>query len=189
MSSLNKAFLIETTGNIMTPKGRCLYPDVFKATQVKGQGKFKYRITLLIPKGADISVLEKEIADASADFVKAKIKWDNPLHKTKDEPKLAELADEFPYFIRANADNRPQVVGPSLKIINEDAGADEVYGGRHARISVGVYSYKDKPGNGVGLGLSNVQFLDHDEPLGGGRVAASAEFEAVDDSDMAGMEA
>lgn len=194
MNALNKAYLIEKTGNIMTPKGRCMYPNLFTPTKVKGQGKEKYRITLLIPKPADITLLRDTINEVAADNLGKNLKttkWRNPLLKTADEPRLAELADDFTYLIRPNADNRPQVVGPSLLAISEDREADEVYGGRWARVSISVYWYSaDKsPIPGVGLGLSNVQMLDHDEPLGGGRVSAEAEFDAVADNALEGMEA
>ena len=194
MSNLNKAFLIESSGNIMTPKSRMLYPSLFTATQVKGQGKAKYRLTLLIPAKADIELLRETIMDVAKDGLGKnidKVKWRNPLLSTKDEPRFAELAADFPWMIRPNSDNRPQVTNPSAtKIINESEEADEVYGGRWARASIGLYFYStDKsPIAGVGLGLSNVQLLDHDEPLGGGRVAASSEFEAVEEGAMAGME-
>lgn len=194
MSNLNKAFLIESSGNIMTPKSRMVYPSLFKPTQVKGQGKAKYRLSLLLPKTANIDLLRETIMDVAKDGLGKsidKVKWRNPLLPTKDEPRFAELAADFPWMIRPNSDNRPQVTNASAtKIIQEDEEADEIYGGRWARASLGVYFYSaDKsPIAGVGLGLSNVQLLDHDEPLGGGRVAASAEFEAVEDGDMAGME-
>lgn len=194
MSSLNKAFLVEKTGNIMMPKCRMVYPNLFQPTQVKGQGKAKYRISLLIPKAADIALLTDTIRDIAKDALGSKLnstKWRNPLIKTADEPRFSEIADDFPWMVRPNSDNRPQVVGPSLKAILEDQEADEVYGGRWCRVSLNPYFYSaDKsPVPGVGLGLSNVQLLDHDEPLGGGRVTAEAEFEAVEAGELEGMEA
>lgn len=192
-SPLNSAFKIEKTGNIMLPKCRILYPNLFKPTQVKGQGKAKYRITLLIPKKADIDLLIETIDEIARENLGSKLKtakWRNPLLDTADEPRFSDIADDFPYMIRPNSDNRPQVVGPSMKVIEEDQEADEVYGGRWGRASINAYWYSaDKsPVPGVGLGLSNVQLLDHDEPLGGGRVAASAEFEQVGEDELEGME-
>ena len=35
MGSLNEAFVIESSGNIMTPKSRMMYPSLFEAVQVK----------------------------------------------------------------------------------------------------------------------------------------------------------
>lgn len=193
MGNLNTAYLVEKTGNIMTPKGRILYPNLFTPTQVKGQGKSKYRISLLLPKKAGIDLLVDTIDEIAKDKLGSKFKtakWRNPLIRTEDEPRFAELADDFPFMIRPNSDNRPQVVGPSLRVITEDQEADEVYGGRWGRVSINPYWYSaDKsPVPGVGLGLSNVQLLDHDDPLGGGRVSADAEFEAVGEDAPEGME-
>lgn len=193
--SLNSAYLVESTGNLMLPKSRMLYPDLFKATQVKGQGKFKFRITLIIPKKSDIELLHEMVMDTAKDALGRKLdttKWRNPILDTKDEPRLADYAADFPVMLRPNSDNRPQVITPSLRQINEEEAPDELYHGRWCRSSIGVYWYSaDKsPIPGVGLGLSNVQLLDHDDPInvGSGRVQAEAEFEAVGEDDMAGME-
>jgi hypothetical protein len=109
------------------------------------------------------------------------------LIKVADEPKLSGLVDDFKYLIRPNSDNRPQVITAKKTVVDSGDAPDEVYGGRWARASVSVYWY-DNTSKGVGLGLSNVQLLDHDDPLGGGRVAAESEFEAVDEEALEGME-
>ena len=192
--SLDKAFKIESSGNIMTPKSRMMYPSLFTATQVKGQGKHKFRLTLLLPKKSNIDLLRSTVMEVAKDALGSKFeksKWRNPLIKVADEPRLSELEDDFTYLIRPNSDNRPQVILPNKAIVDSAQEADEVYGGRWARASISVYWYSAdaSPVPGVGLGLSNVQLLDHDEPLGGGRVKAESEFEEVEESQLADMEA
>lgn len=193
MGSLNEAFLITSSGNIMTPKSRMVYPSLFTPTQVKGQGKAKFRLNLLLPAKSDIDLLREAIIEVAKDNLGKKFdtaKWRNPLLKVADEPRFADLADEFKYLIRPNSDNKPQVIKANKSIVDSADEADEVYGGRWARASISVYWYSAdaSPVPGVGLGLSNVQLLDHDEPLGGGRVKADSEFEEVDEADMAGLE-
>ena len=196
MSNLNKAFLIESSGNIMTPRCRMVYGDLFKASQVKGQGKHKFRISLLIPAKSDVELLRETVMELATEKLGKNLKttkWRNPLLKTGDEPRFADIADDFPLMLRPNSDNRPQVTNPAAtKIITEDEAPDEIYNGRWCRASISVYWYgADKsPIPGVGLGLSNVQLLDHDDPIdvGNGRVAASSEFAAVEEGAMAGME-
>ena len=193
MGSLNEAFVIASSLNIMTPKSRMMYPNLFEATQVKGQGKAKFRLTLLLPAKSNIDVLREAVMECAKDALGKKLsttKWRDPLIKVADEARLTELASEFKYLIRPNSDNRPQVILPNKKVVDSADAPDEIYGGRWARASIGVYWYSaDKsPVPGVGLGLSNVQLLDHDEPLGGGRVAAESEFDEVDEKDLADME-
>jgi hypothetical protein len=194
MGSLNEAYKIESSGNIMTPKSRMMYPDLFEAAQVKGQGKAKFRLTLLLPAKADIDLLRETIMEVAKENLGKKLdtaKWRNPLIKVADEPRLSELTDDFKYLIRPNSDNRPQVILPNKKVVDSADAPDEVYGGRWARASIGVYWYSaDKsPVPGVGLGLANVQLLDHDDPLGGGKVSAESEFDSVDESSLEDMEA
>lgn len=193
MGSLNEAFKIESSGNIMTPKSRAMYPSLFTPTQVKGQGKAKYRLTLLMPTKSDIDVLRETIQEVAKDALGKKIdttKWRNPLIKVADEPRLSEVADDFKWLIRPNSDNKPQVIKPNKAVVDSAEEPDEVYGGRWMRASISVYWYSAdaSPVPGVGLGLSNVQLLDHDDPLGGGRVKAESEFDEVDEKDLADME-
>lgn len=193
MGSLNEFSLIESSGNLMTCKSRSLYPNLFEPTQVKGKGKFKYRLTLLLPTKSNIDLLKETIKECASDALGKKMpttKWRDPLLKTADEASYAELADEYKYFIRPNADNRPQVIMPNKAIVDSADAPDQVYGGRWMRASISVYWYSGdaSPVPGVGLGLSNVQLLDNDDPIKTNRVAASSEFDEVDDKDLEDME-
>lgn len=193
--AMDKFFLIESSGNLMTPRCCSAYMDLFTPTQVKGQGKSKFRITLFIPKAADVSLLESMIDECASDALgkkKATTKWRNPLLKVADEAAYGELADEYKYFIRPNSDNRPQVIKANKAVVDSGEAPDELYNGRWSRASVSVYWYPaDKsPVPGVGLGLSNVQLLEHGDvlPIGGSRPKAETEFDEVDDKDLADME-
>lgn len=193
--AMDKFFIIESSGNVMSPRCRGAYLDLFTPTQVKGQGKSKFRATLFIPKSADVGLLKQQIDECATDALgakKDKTKWRNPLLKTADEPAYADLAGEYPYFFRPNSDNKPQVIKPNKAVVDSSEAPDEVYTGRWCRASFGVYWYSaDKsPIPGVGLGLSNVQLLEHDDPLplGGGRAKAESEFDEVDEKDLADME-
>lgn len=192
--SLTEFFIVESSGNLMSPKSRSVYPELFVATQVKRAGKFKFRLTLLIPKAVDLTLIRKLIEDCATDNLgkkKATTKWRNPLIKVADEPRFADKAAEYPWMIRPNSDNKPQVILPNKTVVDSADAPDEVYGGRWMRASMTVYWYSgEKQGGmpGVGLGLSNVQLLDHDDPVGGNRVAASSEFDEVDETELADME-
>lgn len=182
MANDNKAYKHEKTGNLMTPKCRIAWPELFVPKGMKGEpaDKAKHQITLLIPKDADISVLKTAAAEAATEkFGKKTSGLRSPFRKTEEKDNLAELAEDFPYYITARSKDRPGVVGPSGKPVDDP---EQVYSGRWAKVSLQVFGYDTAGNKGVSFGLQNVQLLDHDEPLaiGGGRVSAEAEFEAVE---------
>ena len=192
MSALNAAKLLES-GNLLTPKGRMVYPSLFNPSLPRGEtdkDKAKYQITLLIPKGSDITALKDAVKETMDENVSEKMrkttKIKTPFLKTEDQPRFAEYAEDFPVLIRFNAKFKPDVVTPKGdRTVTEEEEADEVYSGRWARVSCRAFFY-DHPtgGKGVSLGLQNVQLLDHDEPVAGGRVKGTAEFEPAGDDDL-----
>lgn len=186
----------KVAGNFITPAGRMVYPALFKASLPRGetdQDKARFQVTLLLPKDSNLDVLKKAVEEVIDENVSAKAKATTkvkkPWLKTEDQPRFAEYADEFPYMIRMNAKMRPDVVSPSGQPVREEQEADEVYSGRWARVSVRPFFY-DHPtgGKGVSFGLQNVQLLDHDEPIAGGRVKGTAEFEGVGGDDLGDLE-
>lgn len=185
------------SGNIHTPKGRMVFPALFKPQLPKGEtdeSKAKYQITLLFPEDADLTLLEEAIDEKMADEFKAadikrgKIK--TPFLDTADQERYAEYADDYPVMIRLNANFKPDVVTPNGKgTVDEDDEADEVYGGRWARVSVRPFAWSHPTGGkGVSLGLQNVQLLDHDEPIAGGRVKGVNEFAPVESNALEDLE-
>lgn len=182
MASDNKAYIHPTTKNLMTPKCRIVWPSLFTPSKMKGQSddNAKYQITLLIPKDADIVVLKTAAAVAAADmFPKVKNGLRSPFRNTDEKDSLAELAEDFPFYITARSKDKPGLVGPNGKTVDDP---EQVYSGRWAKASIQAFGYDNSGNKGVSFGLQNVQLLDHDDPLavGGGRVSAEAEFEAVE---------
>ena len=196
MSTLNAAKLLES-GNLLTPKGRMVYPALFTPSLARGEtdkDKARYQVTLLLPKGSDIKALKDAVTETLDENVSAKArttaKIKTPFLKTEDQPRFAEFAEEFPLMLRFNAKFKPDVVTPKGdRTLAEDEEADEVYSGRWGRVSCRAFFY-DHPtgGKGVSLGLQNVQLLDHDEPIAGGRVKGTAEFEGVGDDSLADLD-
>lgn len=200
--AFEKAFIIEKSGNVMTPKGRILWNSVFSPRKAKGGKEGKYEFNLLIPASADIKVLKEAALDAGKEkfskvFKDAAGKWPSsiksPFKKTAENDTLvaaleaAELkVEDFPLFIAARSQDKPGVAGPNGK--TEGVEPEDVYSGRWARMSIDVYGYDTDGNKGVSFGLKNVQLLDNDDELvvGGGRVSAESEFEdaegAGDDS-------
>ena len=180
---LNKGYVTKS-GLIVTPKGRMIYPGVFTASVPKGEtdkSKAAYQLTLLFPPAADLTLLTKAVADKIEETwgkgpYKFKIK--RPFIKVEEQPRLAEFAEAYPVMIRAGNTQKPAAVFANLSPVEDET---EVYGGRWATMSVNVYTW-DHPtgGRGVSFGLNHVMVLDHDEPMGGGRVRVEDAFEAVE---------
>lgn len=187
MIDLNKGYVTKS-GLLVTPKGRMLYPELFEPTLPKGEtdkSRASYQLTLLLPKSADMTLLAKAVNDAIAEKWGApptggyKFKVKKPFVKTEEQPRFAEYADVYPVMIRAGSKQKPAIVFASLKPCDSE---DEVYGGRWALVNLNAYAW-DHPtgGKGVSFGLNHVQLLDHDEPMGGGRVRVEDAFEAIGD--------
>lgn len=204
-ASFKKALKSEK-GNLFTPVGRIFYANLFKPSspdrEDKSESKLQYGLTLLLPADSDLTAIEKEVDDLiNGEFKPANSTMRNriktPLIETAGVQSLAALAEDYPFCIRLSqkaydgngqARQKPGVVDKNRNPVVEDDAADECYNGRWARCSVRAYPWKHKTGgNGVSLGLVNVQLLWHDEPLAGSKIKAQDEFEAVDidDDEMA----
>ena len=182
MSEVNAGKLLKS-GEIVSPKGRLLYPALFTPSAPPGEGedKKKYQATLLFPKGADLDVLanavNKAITDKWGPDASKKHKIKKPFIKTEEQPRLADYADDYPIMIRTSSKDKPQVVFASTKLCNDEA---EVYSGRWGKVLVNCYAWEHKTGGkGVSFGLQHVQILDNDEPLVGAKPRPEDAFEAV----------
>lgn len=183
MTNLNTC--IKTpAGTVVTPKGRFSYAQYLLHPQEKQKtkdGKVKRQLSFLIPGDADIGLLKEMVGAA------AKEKFPNlPAHKKLKSPFLdayEKTGDEqFKGWIllRVSTTTMPAIVDARNVAIPADKLDEEMYSGRWGRISLRAFGYEMDGNMGVSLALSNVQLLDHDEPLGGGRVNPENEFAPVE---------
>ena len=184
MSKSNEAWFNTETDEVHLPKGRIIYPCLLEPRGMKNQpdSKPRYSVSLLIPKDANIDALKQLIEHAAADEFGNKWrekKLRNPLLKTADFSKLADLAEKFPFFVRlaANPEFPPFIFGPDAKPFN--GSESDIYSGLWAIPTVRAYGYNQAGNAGVALGLQRIQLLDHDEPIAGARVATASGFEAA----------
>jgi hypothetical protein len=181
---------VETkAGTIVTPRARMMYPSIFEKSAVRGDtsNKLKYRISLLIPAKADLSLLKnaaQKVLDDNMTAAKQKQhKIKTPFLKTEDMPRLASLAEEFPVLLRAAADFKPTVVNANMSDCNDE---EQAYSGRWCVASLNAYFWEHATGGvGISLGLNNVMLLENDDVLAGGKVKAEDEFEAADTTEGA----
>lgn len=173
------------TGALVTPRGRLMYPALFRARLMKGetdQSKAKFQVTLLLPKDADLALLQSTVKERIAtkwtpNIVKtAKIK--GGFLETKDDPRLQDICDDFPIMIRTSSPTKPGVYTPDVRACTDET---QAYAGRWARLVVNPWCY-DHPvgGKGVSWELQHVQLLKNDEQLGFARADAEEAFEPVE---------
>lgn len=184
MSNFKSCTPAKTGGNIITCEVVLAYPNLFKPSLMKGetdQSKAAYSVTAMVPKGSDLALLLDRVNEVGVEKHGKNAKFKKPFVKTEDQQgKISEFAEEFPTLLRVSSKSKPGVVFPNGKPCDDP---EQVYSGRKARISVNVFGWSHPTGGkGVSLGLGNVQLLDHGDPLplGGGRIAAEAEFEPVE---------
>jgi hypothetical protein len=206
--SLKSARLL-SSGNIMLPAMRMMYPALFQPTaptrRETDPKKVQWAITGLIPGVCDLSALEKaiqELVDENMTAAKQKrlpdgtLPYRLPIIDTASQARLAEMADDYPKLIRSNAKKftangqerpAPDVIDVKGKDVPEEDAPDAVYNGRWFRMTVRPYWYDGREGKpGISCGLVNVQLLYNDDALAGGKPKASSEFEAlpeIDDED------
>lgn len=190
--------------NIITPEFRASYPNIITPKMNDLSKEMEYSVIALFPKGADLSALKKQAADA------VKEKWpagapaglrspfrDQGEKVVKDKttgvaqtgpdgkPVLALGHEAGAIFMNFKAKQKPGLVGPSNQAIIDPS---EIYGGVWLRAQVRAYTYGG-PGTkftpGVAFGLQNVQKLRDGEPLGG-RMKPEDAFEPVAGADGTG---
>lgn len=184
MSIDYKACRVTQAGNIILPRARMVYPALFRPSLMKGEtdeSKAKYQVSLLLPGDVNLDPVRQrieELLDENLTTAQKSGKVKKPFIKTA-ETKLADMAEDFPITVRLNANlqSKPQVIDASAQNVDDES---EVYSGRWCFVSCRPFFY-DHPqgGKGVSLGLQNVQLLEHDEAIAGGRARAEDEFVPV----------
>lgn len=181
--------IIMTTTEIITGKVRLSYVHLFKPYAREQGQEEKYSCVILLPK---YDVKTKEAIDAA---INAAIEkgvsdcWNGqrpPRPKTPiwDGDGLRENGEEFGpeckghwvFTASAKVDRAPEIVGPDLKPIIDQA---DIYSGVYARVWVNFYPYNYSGKKGIGCGLGPVQKLGDGDVLGGAPVKASSVFGAV----------
>lgn len=170
-----------------TPKGRLIYPDLYEASLMKGEtdaSRASFRATLLFPKAANLEMLAKAVNDKIAEAFGATAKGiKKPFLKTEDSERLADLAADYPVFIRVSTRQKPEVATANGKTAEEN----EVYGGRWAIISVNPGNWNHATGGkGISFYMNHVILLDHDDPLGASRPKLSDAYEPIEGADTVG---
>lgn len=167
---------------IKTPEGRASFASVFEKTTF-GDSKPAYEITLLFPKGTDLTALKAAAANAAREKWGEKTVTLKPRSPIRDGDGLKQTGEPHPdeykghWFIRFRSYNRPGIVDRvGLKDIDSE---EEFYSGCWCKVSASPLAYGG-PGTaftpGVSFWLNNILKVRDDEPFSG-RISADVEFE------------
>ena len=172
--------------NIMTPRFRVSFPNVFRPGKAMQEGaEPKFGLVMLFKKGEDLSALKAAAAQAVVDKWGAdQAKWPKNLKSPfRDQAeKEGEGYEAGAIFITATSKQKPGLVDARNQPIIDES---EFYAGCYARATVRAFAY-DKAGNrGVAFGLQNIQKMAEGELLSGRR-KAEEEFEPIEDSAVGG---
>lgn len=172
--------------NVMTPEFRVSFPNVFRPQKPLQEGADpKYGLTMLFPKGADLSPLKKAAEAAVAEkWGTDKTKWPKNLRSPfRDQgEKKFEGYESGGVFITATSKQKPGLVDGSVQPIIDEA---EFYPGCYARATVRAFAYDAAGNRGVAFGLQNVQKTRDGEPLGG-RSRPENDFAPIEDDGESG---
>lgn len=196
---LSKCY-VASTGNILTPKGRMSHAQYTIEAQENDQGKMVYNGALLFPPDSDFTLLKQAMGkvalpncggDKQKAIAAVKRRFLDPMNKPGGGKPESEEFEGWT-LLRMSSKFLPDFIGPDGKQMPFDQVRSQnlVYSGRWARFSVNPYWFSTKANSGVTLGMQNIQLLDHDENIGGGKAKGDGEFEAVEgiepDADASG---
>jgi hypothetical protein len=191
MSKLLTAWFNAETNEFFSPKLRMVYPKFItpEINKAYPANPPKFSGLGLIPKAANIDALREAVLKLTVSLYGANWKDKDPavkmpIKKTAGNDKLAEFADEFPFFISVGSTQEypPAVFGPDAKPFTGQQA--DVYGGRWAIYTMDVWGPKPEKkdvNRFVSLGIKRVQILDHDERIAsGGGIRTNDGFTAAD---------
>ena len=167
----------EKQPKLMTPEFRVSYPYVFEPYQNEDGGAPKFKITMLFPKGTDLSkMMASAKAAADAKWPKKKPKGlRNPFRDGDDEKPDTDGYTNMT-FVTASSKYRPQVVDENVTPLVD---GNDFYPGCWARATVTAFAYDVAGNKGVSFALSNVQKLRDDASFGN-RTNAADDFDAIE---------
>lgn len=164
------------SGNIRSPRCRLSYPRLFEAVP-DDYGKLFFTCSFLIYPDCDISLLKSEGVAAVKEKFGDKVSGVKSPYLDAVEKGNEGLVPAGTVLIRTKSKQKPGILNARGENVDDEA---EVYPGRWCFVTLSPYAWvNDKGGKGLSFGMRNIQLLEHDTPLAGGRVAAESEFEAV----------
>ncbi|MEQ1975021.1 DUF2815 family protein [Xenorhabdus sp. SGI240] len=172
---------------IKLPIVRLAFPDLYEATQVNGQGDFKFRSTFLIDKErqkelinqieAAIKKVATEKWGAKAESILKSIRGNNMRFNFRDGDDKPDY-DGYPgcMYISASNKSRPLVIDRDRTPLTAQDGRP--YSGCYVNATINIFAY-DNNGKGISASLAGVQFFRDGDAFAGGGVASVDDFDDI----------
>lgn len=161
---------------------RLSFPNIFRPGKAMEEGKEpKYGVTLLFPRGADVSLLRREAEAAAAEKFGADWKSRRLTFPFRDQSEKQFAGFEAGcLFLNATSTRRPGVVDRAGAQLTDP---DTLYPGVWALVTLRPFAYDSKLKKGVAFGLQNVQKFAEGERLSGGSSDPTKDFGPIDGLD------
>ncbi|CDH07893.1 putative protein p50 [Xenorhabdus bovienii str. oregonense] len=169
---------------IKLPNVRPAFPELWEATQVNGQGDYKFRSAFLMPKERKDLMAEIEAAilkvatdkwGAKAEGIIKSIRGNNMRFNFRDgddKPDYDGYAGCM--YISASNKARPLVIDRDRTPLTAQDGRP--YSGCYVNATIDIFAY-DNNGKGISATLLGVQFLRDGDAFTGGGVASVDDFD------------
>lgn len=180
--------VLKTETKVVVGGARLSYANIFEPKSINGSDP-KYSVSLIIDKKDNhtLEIIKKAIDNAIKEG--SDKKWGGKMPKNLKTPLRDgdEERDDAAYtgamFLNANSTKPPAIVGKERDRSTNKAiplGADDVYSGCYANVSVNFYAFDVNGNRGVAVGLGNIQKERDGEPLGGHISHVEDDFDFVD---------
>ena len=183
------AIQVKRSDRIISPKGRCSYPHLFKPSAFQGEGEPKFSTGIMIDKKASgtkdfIAKIKAAQEAALKDLYGAKFPQNLERWGITDGDDLDDPVMHGNWIVKATSKNRPAVIDATgTEILDELS----VYGGCYGRINFCAKAYGTAAKGGVTLELNVFQKIGDGEAFGGAEKAkqsALAEMGAYEEADV-----
>lgn len=171
---------------IMLKNVRLAFPQIFKATQVNGEGTPAFSGSFLMPPDhPDVLNIQRAIAkvanakwgEKGPEILKALIAGDKVcLHNGDAKSNYDGFVGNL--FVSARSPTRPLVIAQNRSLLAEEDG--KPYSGCYVNAQIALWAQANNFGKRVNAQLRGVQFLRDGEAFGGGAVAQADEFDVVE---------
>ena len=189
------AIQVKRSDRIISPKGRCSYPHLFKPSAFQGEGEPKFSAALLIDKKASgtkefIGKIKAAQDAALKELYGTKLPTNLERWGVSDGDDIVDAqgnpdpVTKGNWVVKASSKNRPAIIdGQGTEILTET----DVYGGCYGRINFCAKAYGTPAKGGVTLELNVFQKIADGEAFGGAekaKQAALAEMGAYEEEDV-----